>query len=117
MSPPHSLPSSIDIQRQLTYLQAVVSSMPQGISVFDEQLRLRVWNQGFLNVLELPNHAVYEGVPFADLIRIPASRGEYGPGSIEAHVQRITALAHQFEPIASSEHGRTARPISSRANR
>ena len=72
--------------------------MPQGISVFDEQLRLRVWNQGFLNVLELPNHAVYEGVPFADLIRIPASRGEYGPGSIEAHVQRITALAHQFEP-------------------
>lgn len=98
MSPPHSLPSSIDIQRQLTYLQAVVSSMPQGISVFDEQLRLRVWNQGFLNVLELPNHAVYEGVPFADLIRIPASRGEYGPGSIEAHVQRITALAHQFEP-------------------
>lgn len=98
MSPPHSLPSSIDIQHQLTYLQAVVSSMPQGISVFDEQLRLRVWNQGFLNVLELPNHAVYEGVPFADLIRIPASRGEYGPGSIEAHVQRITALAHQFEP-------------------
>ncbi|MFN4324926.1 MAG: EAL domain-containing protein [Azonexus sp.] len=98
MPPSDTPPSTIDIQRQLTYLQAVVSSMPQGISVFDEQLRLRVWNQGFLNVLELPDHAVYEGVPFADLIRIPATRGEYGPGSVEAHVQRITALARQFEP-------------------
>ena len=98
MSPPDSPLSSNDIQRQLTYLQAVVSSMPQGISVFDEQLRLRVWNQGLLDVLELPNHAVYEGVPFADLIRIPATRGEYGPGSVEEHVQRITNLAHQFQP-------------------
>ena len=67
-SPP---PSPSDIQRQLTYLQAVVSSMPQGISVFDEGLRLRVWNQGFIDVLGLPNSAVYEGVPFSDLIRIP----------------------------------------------
>ena len=62
MSPPDSPLSSNDIQRQLTYLQAVVSSMPQGISVFDEQLRLRVWNQGLLDVLELPNHAVYEEI-------------------------------------------------------
>ena len=91
-------PSPSDIQRQLTYLQAVVSSMPQGISVFDEGLRLRVWNQGFIDVLGLPNSAVYEGVPFSDLIRIPAARGEYGPGDVESHVQRITGLARQFQP-------------------
>ncbi len=98
MSPDTPPLSPNDIQRQLTYLQAVVSSMPQGISVFDEELRLRVWNQGFLNVLSLPEEAVYEGVPFADLIRIPATRGEYGPGSVESHVQRITELARQFQP-------------------
>ena len=91
-------PSPSDIQRQLTYLQAVVSSMPQGISVFDEGLRLRVWNQGFIDVLGLPNSAVYEGVPFSDLIRIPAAHGEYGPGDVESHVQRITGLARQFQP-------------------
>ena len=71
--------------------------MPQGISVFDEQLRLRVWNQGFINVLNLPAEAVYEGVHFSELIRIPATRGEYGPGDIETHVERITALANKFE--------------------
>ena len=71
--------------------------MPQGISVFDEQLRLRVWNQGFINVLSLPGEAVYEGVHFSELTRIPARRGEYGPGDADAHVARITALAEKFE--------------------
>jgi diguanylate cyclase (GGDEF)-like protein/PAS domain S-box-containing protein len=95
--PDASATSSVDIRRQLAYLQAVVSSMPQGISVFDEGLRLRVWNQGFIDVLSLPAEAVYEGVHFSELIRIPASRGEYGPGDIEAHIARINALAQKFE--------------------
>ncbi len=72
--------------------------MPQGISVFDEKLCLRVWNQGFINVLSLPIESVREGVHFSDLIRIPANRGEYGPGDVENHVARITALAQKFEP-------------------
>ncbi|WP_412478908.1 EAL domain-containing protein [Azonexus sp. IMCC34839] len=83
--------------RKLAYLKAVLANMPQGISVFDEHLRLRVWNQGFMDVLELPPDAVYEGVHFSDLIRIPAQRGEYGPGDPEEHVQRITGLALKFE--------------------
>jgi len=75
-----------------------MSAMPQGISVFDEHLFLRVWNQGFLDVLNLPAEAVFDGVHFSDLIRIPATRGEYGPGDVEEHVRRITELALKFEP-------------------
>ena len=59
------MPPVSEARRPHAYLQAVVASMPQGISVFDENLRLRVWNQGFVDVLELPAEAVYEGVPFA----------------------------------------------------
>ncbi len=87
-----------DSQLRFAYLQAVVSSMPQGISVFDEQLRLRVWNQGFIDVLDIPSDIVVDGVSFSDLIRIPAQRGEYGPGDPEEHVQRITDLAKAFHP-------------------
>lgn len=83
--------------RKLAYLEAVLANMPQGISVFDETLHLRVWNQGFIDVLELPNSAVYEGVHFSELIRIPALRGEYGPGDPEEHVRRILGLAMRFE--------------------
>ncbi len=98
MNTPETPPStSLDLGRQLAYLQAVVSSMPQGISVFDEKLRLRVWNEGFIRVLNLPPEAVWEGVHFSELIRIPACRGEYGPGDPELHVERITTLAQKFE--------------------
>ena len=72
--------------------------MPQGISVFDEQLRLRVWNKGFIEVIGLPPTMVVDGVSFAELIRIPAERGEYGPGDPETHVRRITRLAEEFLP-------------------
>ncbi|MDP3636491.1 MAG: EAL domain-containing protein [Azonexus sp.] len=89
--------NTAESKRKHAYLQAIMGSMPQGISVFDEHLRLRVWNKGFLDVLNLPETSVYEGVHFSELIRIPAARGEYGPGDIEAHVTRITALALKFE--------------------
>jgi diguanylate cyclase (GGDEF)-like protein/PAS domain S-box-containing protein len=86
-----------EFRRRYAYLQAVLGSMPQGISVFDENLRLRVWNQGFLEVLDLPAEAIHDGVHFSSLIRIPAERGEYGPGDPGEHVERITALALRFE--------------------
>jgi diguanylate cyclase (GGDEF)-like protein/PAS domain S-box-containing protein len=96
---PLNAPSSnaAESRRKYAYLQAVMSSMPQGISVFDEHLYLRVWNQGFIDVLNLPAEAIYDGVHFSELIRIPASRGEYGPGDVEEHVKRITGLALKFE--------------------
>ena len=90
--------SAEDSRLRLAYLQAVVSSLPQGISVFDEHLQLRVWNQGFIDLLALPPDLVKEGAHFSDLVRIPAQRGEYGPGDAEEHVRRITEQASLFNP-------------------
>ena len=87
-----------ELRLQHAYLKAILDNMPQGISVFDENLKLRMWNKGFLEVLGLPEEAVSEGVDFADLIRIPARRGEYGPGDPEEYVQHIRELALRFEP-------------------
>lgn len=42
---------------------------------FDENLYLESGIR--FDVLNLPTTAVYEGVHFSDLIRIPALRGEY----------------------------------------
>ncbi len=89
--------AGIESLRQHAYLRAVLDNMPQGISVFDEHLKLRIWNKGFAEVLALPADAVYEGVPFEDLIRYPARRGEYGPGDPEEKVQAIRQLALKFE--------------------
>jgi len=90
--------SAEDSRLRLAYLQAVVSNLPQGISVFDENLLLRVWNRGFVELLDLPPEIVKEGAHFSDIMRAPAQRGDYGPGDSETQVRRITAQASQFSP-------------------
>ena len=72
--------------------------MPQGISVFDENLCLRVWNQGFIEALDLPPGAIHAGIHFSEVIRVPVVRGDYGHGDIEELVERITARIGKFEP-------------------
>lgn len=87
-----------ELVRETASLNAVLQHMPQGISVFDEALRLRHWNDGMAEVLNLQPEVLFRGAYFDDLIRISAQRGEYGPGDPETHVARFHALAEQFEP-------------------
>jgi diguanylate cyclase (GGDEF)-like protein len=86
------------LQENALYLRSVVDHLAQGISVFDDQLRLKCWNSIFLDVLDLPQENVYPDVPFDELITHPARRGEYGPGDPAGHVAARRALAMKFEP-------------------
>ncbi|MFN3830181.1 MAG: PAS-domain containing protein [Tepidimonas ignava] len=86
------------LRQRSAYLEAIVHNLPMGLSVFDRDLKLRVWNAEFGRVLELPAELLREGVDFGDLIRVPASRGEYGPVDVEQAVAERRALALRFEP-------------------
>lgn len=92
----------VQLEEQLAersaYLEAIVKHLPMGLSVFDHNLHLRFWNTRFPEVLNLPAELIREGVDFADLIRVPALRGEYGPGDAEEMVQSRRELALKFEP-------------------
>ena len=90
--------SEAALREQALYLSSVVDHLPQGISVFDDQLRLKCWNATLLEVLDLPPESVYLDVPFEDLLMFPALRGEYGPGDPAQHVARRRDLAIKFEP-------------------
>ncbi|MFZ6731089.1 PAS-domain containing protein [Undibacterium sp. Ji42W] len=99
----------IEFHKQSLFLKAVLEHMPQGLSVFDEQLKLYLWNQGFLDVLDYHPDAIYQGVPFEDLLRIMATRGEYGDGDIEELINTRLSLArqfqaHQFERVRPNDH-------------
>jgi len=85
------------LQRRTAYLQAILDQLPQGVSVFDENLCLKHWNNKLLEVLDLPEEAVYENVSFDDLIRIPAQKGEYGPGDVDEQVRSRRNLAERFK--------------------
>ncbi len=87
-----------ELRRQTAYLTAILDHMPQGISAFDERLRLQYWNRRFADVLDLPDEALHRDARFEDLIMYPARRGEYGPGDPAQLVAERRALALRFEP-------------------
>lgn len=94
-----------DTKLALVYLKAVLACLPQGICVFDENLRLRVWNPGFPEALDLPVDTVREDEHFSVLMSIPAGRGAFGPGDPEKHVERLAGLAASFQPHAYELQG------------
>lgn len=91
---------AMEAQREevLSQLHSLVGGLPVGVTVFDEDLRLLFWNDHIYEILGLPQGAVYKYVSFADLIRYPARRGEYGPGDPEELVAQRVELAKRFQP-------------------
>lgn len=95
----------------IAQLNALLGSLTLGVTAFDEDLRLIFWNEPIYDILELPHEAVYRHVPFADLIRYPARRGEYGPGEPEDLVQQRVALARRFEQHRIERTNRNGRTL------
>lgn len=91
---------AVEAQREavLSQLHALVAGLPVGVTVFDEDLRLLFWNDHIYDILGLPQGAVHKYVSFADLIRYPARRGEYGPGDPDDLVAQRVELARRFQP-------------------
>jgi signal transduction histidine kinase len=90
------------LRAQSELLQTTVDAIGDGVSAFDANLKLTVWNRKFLELLEFPDKLGRKGTDFAEFIRHNARRGEYGPGNVDEQVaQRVTAArefrARRFE--------------------
>lgn len=78
------------------YLQSLVDSLSQGISVFDKQLRLTYWNRPFLKALDIPEQQAYVGTRYEDILMLQAQRGEFGAGDPAELVAKRSESALQF---------------------
>lgn len=86
----------------MTAMQGVLDHLDQGISMFSRDLALILWNRRFVELHEFPDGFIRQGLPFEDIIRFNAERGEYGDCDIEAYVRmRVESAlefrAHRFE--------------------
>ncbi|MCI5042468.1 MAG: PAS-domain containing protein [Donghicola eburneus] len=86
--------------RQLNTMIEALEHIGQGVTVFDENLRLVACNAVFLKMLDFPQQLSEPGTFFGDFIRHNALRGEYGGGDIEAAVAERVAQAQEFVPHA-----------------
>lgn len=86
-----------EVARNAEILKVTLDAMDQGISVFDADLNVLVFNHRFLNILDFPADRFRTGDNFEAFIRYNAERGEYGPGDVEEQLQSRLALARTFE--------------------
>lgn len=86
-----------DVVRKAAILELTMEAMEQGISFFDADLKVVVFNRRFLEILGLPMDRFQPGDSFEKMIRFNAERGDYGPGDVEEQVRSRVELARRFE--------------------
>ncbi|WP_246832780.1 bifunctional diguanylate cyclase/phosphodiesterase [Thalassospira sp. MCCC 1A01428] len=87
-----------EAQRKQALLEATLHNIGQGICLFDQDLNLMVWNERYIELLNLPRDLVKEGTPLSDILRFNGERGEYGEVSIPALISDRVAIARRREP-------------------
>jgi PAS domain S-box-containing protein len=76
--------SQRDLAEKSRFLEAVLDTIEQGINVVDADLNIRLANQRFLEMYDLPPELARPGAALADMLRQRIARGEYPPGDPDA---------------------------------
>jgi PAS domain-containing protein len=58
-------------------LEAVLNSVPNGLSVWDDEFRLLLWNAAYLEIYGIPSAACRRGMPLAEICRITVDLGNH----------------------------------------
>lgn len=85
-----------ELVRQKHVLETTLESMSEGISVFDQHMRLIVWNPRYKDIFCLPEELVSMGANFEDIICYCAKRGDYG------HQEDLTTIVHERTQAAQA---------------
>ncbi len=76
------------MQFNMTALLTSLENMDQGISVIDKHLNLVAWNKRYTMLYNYPEELLAVGTPIEKLVRYNAERGEFGPGDVEAKIEK-----------------------------
>lgn len=84
--------SEKELAEKEAQLRAALTNMSDGIYAVDSDLRFVLYNERAMDMSGLPLEEVGIGTPVEKVIRMLAKRGGYGPGDVEAHVQKRLAM-------------------------
>ncbi len=77
-----------EIAEKSALLDATFENMSQGISVYDADLKLAAFNRQIIDLMDYPPGFLRLGMPYEEIARFKAERGDYGPGDVDAHVRK-----------------------------
>ena len=94
------------LQYNRDLLQTALNHVRQGIAVFDEDLRLTLWNRPFRDLLNIPPEFGQVGTPLPSILHYIAEQGELGDGARDQLVnERIDLLAMQLASYQETMQG------------
>ncbi len=87
-----------EVARQSAPLEKTFESMSQGISVYDADLKLVAFNQQYIDLTDFPPGFLRRGMPYEEIARFKAERGDYGPGDVDEHVRKRVLARRARKP-------------------
>ena len=93
------------LARQSALLETTLESMHQGITMFDGDLNLVAYNDRFVEIFDFDPEDFYSGLPYFEIARTSAARGDYGPGDPDEMARQRTQEARGYDS------GRFERPL------
>lgn len=90
-------------ENSLTLLNAALSAIPEGFAIYDDEDRLRVFNQGYLDVYPNSVDAMKIGTRFEDILKYGLEQGQYEEAGFteESRAEWLKErLRNHFNPTA-----------------
>ena len=92
-------------------LEVTLANMKQGVSVFDGNAKLILWNQNYIDIFNKPDGEIYEGVCFHELIEAEKARGEF-VGDPAEMINDLLERLNAGETVTAQYRTRNGRTIS-----
>lgn len=73
------------------HVKAALDNLDEGMMLIDRDQHIRLWNEAFLRMLDLPPALFARGAELMPLIRALADRGDYGPGDPAVLAEQIAS--------------------------
>ena len=103
-----------ELAEKTALLRATLEHMEQGLLMLDAELRLKMWNDRWIELMDVPPELVGVGLPMEAIVRATAQRGDYGPGDVETLVRSRLEQTCRLEPRAYELHRANGRVIDMR---
>jgi diguanylate cyclase (GGDEF)-like protein/PAS domain S-box-containing protein len=102
-------------ERRTEELQITLAHMNQGLSVFDRDGRLAIWNQRYVDLFGLDAAEVTAGVPLAQLLRRQRDDGGFtgDPDAYVAAIRAATGRGEEYRATTTRADGRVIATVHS----
>ena len=98
-------------------LQSTIENITMGVSVVDQQMRLVAWNRRYIDMFEYPEGLVCVGRPIEEIFRYNATKGEYGEGDVNEHVESRLNILHEGKAHSYERHRMDGSVLEVKGNR